>query len=355
MRYPLIALTFAAAVAVSSLSAATAEVKPRPVTPRGPLTSEESHDIRLFKSAAPSVAYIFTAKVPSGYAPEPENLMPSGAGSGFVWDKAGHIVTNNHVIEGADAVAVKLDQGDPLPARVIGRTPDFDLAVLKLNKPPRNLRPIPLGRSSELVIGQKTYAIGNPFGLDRTLTTGIVSATGRRLPTAHGREVPGVIQTDTAINPGNSGGPLLDSSGRLIGVNTAILSGSGASAGVGFAVPVDVVNKVVPQLINNGKVPTPGIGILALPDQIAARSHISGVIVADVARGSPAAKAGLKGIDRRAGKLGDIIVAINGKPVEVFNDLAQALFELGVGKKAQLRVLNNGEERDVMLTITDIS
>jgi 2-alkenal reductase len=354
MRYRVIALTLACAVAVFALGAA-AEVSPRPVTPRGPLTSEESHDIRLFKAAAPSVAYIFTAKVPSGYAPEPENLMPAGAGSGFVWDAEGHIVTNNHVVEGADAVAVKLDQGDPLPARVIGRSPDFDLAVLKLDKPPKNLQPIPIGRSSDLLIGQKTYAIGNPFGLDRTLTTGIVSATGRRLPTARGREVPGVIQTDTAINPGNSGGPLLDSSGRLIGVNTAILSGSGASAGVGFAVPVDVVNIVVPQLINKGKVPTPGIGILALPDQVAARSHISGVIVAEIAQGSPAAKAGLKGIDRRAGKLGDIIIAINDKPVEVFNDLAQALFELGVGKKARLRILNNGKQREVELTITDIS
>jgi len=356
MRRSLSIVLLASIVTISAFSSIVfADVGPRPVTPRGPLTSEESRDIRLFESAAPSVAYIFTAKLPSGFAPEPENLMPAGAGSGFVWDQAGHIVTNNHVVEGADAVAVKLDQGDPLPARVVGRTPDFDLAVLKLDKVPKNLKPIPIGRSSDLRIGQKVYAIGNPFGLDRTLTTGIVSATGRRLPTARGREVPGVIQTDTAINPGNSGGPLLDSSGRLVGVNTAILSGSGASAGVGFAVPVDVVNTVVPQLISKGKVPTPGIGILALSDQVAARSHITGVIVAEVAPGSPAARAGLKGIDQRAGKLGDIIVAINGKPVEVFNDLAQALFEMGVGKKARLRVLNNGKTREVIVTVADIS
>jgi len=356
MRRSLAAVLLASIVTFSAFSSIVfADAGSRPVTPRGPLTAEESRDIRLFESAAPAVAYIFTAKVPSGYAPEPENLMPAGAGSGFVWDREGHIVTNNHVVEGADAVAVKLDQGDPLPARVIGRTPDFDLAVLKLDKVPKNLKPIPIGRSSDLQIGQKVYAIGNPFGLDRTLTTGIISATGRRLPTARGREVPGVIQTDTAINPGNSGGPLLDSSGRLIGVNTAILSGSGASAGVGFSVPVDVVNKVVPQLINKGKVPTPGIGILALSDQVAARSNISGVIVADVAKGSPAAKAGIKGIDRSAGELGDIIIAINDKPVEIFNDLAQALFELGVGKTARLRIVNNGKEREVVVTITDIS
>ncbi len=343
---------FLAGIASSALAAGD---KPRSVTPRGPLTTEESLDIRLFAEAAPSVAYIFTAKIPEGELPTAENLQPAGAGSGFVWDSLGHVVTNNHVIEGADAVAVKLDQGDPIPAKIIGRTPDYDLAVLKLDEMPKRLRPIPLGQSSDLRIGQRVYAIGNPFGLDRTLTTGIVSATGRRLPTARGHEIPGVIQTDAAINPGNSGGPLLDSAGRLIGVNTAILSGSGASAGVGFAVPVDVVNKVVPQLIGKGRVPTPGIGILAVPDNVAVRSNISGVVIADVAKGSPAAKAGLKGIDQRRRTINDIIVDINGKKVETFHDLAQALFELGVGARAKLKILRDGTTREVELTVGDIS
>jgi 2-alkenal reductase len=220
---------------------------------------------------------------------------------------------------------------------------------------PKKLRPILLARSSDLKIGQKVYAIGNPFGLDRTLTTGIISATGRRLPTSRGREIPGVIQIDAAINPGNSGGPLLDSAGRLIGVNTAILSGSGASAGVGFAVPSDVVNRVVPQLIEKGRVPTPGIGILAVPDNVAVRSNLTGVVVAEVSKGSPADKAGLKGIDQRRRRLGDIIVGIDGKKVETFHDLAQALFELGVGTKVTLKVMRDGKTRDVNLTIGDIS
>ena len=336
-------------------AAQAADTKPRPISPRGPLTAEEMRDIALFSAAAPSVAYIFTAKLEEGALPLPDNLKPAGQGSGFVWDDLGHIVTNNHVIEDADAVAVKLDQGDPIPAKVIGRTPDYDLAVLQLNEVPKKLRPIPLARSANLRIGQRVYAIGNPFGLDRTLTTGIISATGRRLPTSRGREIPGVIQTDAAINPGNSGGPLLDSSGRLIGVNTAILSGSGASAGVGFAVPSDVVNKIVPQLIDKGRVPTPGIGILAVSDEIAVRSNISGVVVADVAKGSPAAKAGLRGLDRARGDLGDIIVGIDGKDVETFHDLAQALFELGVGARAKLKVMRDGKTREVTLTIGDIS
>jgi 2-alkenal reductase len=355
MKKILPVLVVLATVAAFAAVVEAAGTKPRDIAPRGPLLAEEQHDIALFAAAAPSVAYIFTARIAEGALPSADNLQPAGAGSGFVWDSLGHIVTNNHVIEGADAVAVKLDQGDPIPAKVVGRTPDYDLAVLKLNETPKNLRPIPLARSSDLKIGQKVYAIGNPFGLDRTLTTGIISATGRRLPTSRGREIPGVIQIDAAINPGNSGGPLLDSAGRLIGVNTAILSGSGASAGVGFAVPSDVVNRIVPQLIEKGRVPTPGIGILAVPDNVAVRSNLTGVVVAEVTKGSPADKAGLKGIDQRQRRLGDIIVGINDKKVETFHDLAQALFELGVGTRVTLKVMRDGKTRDVSLTIGDIS
>jgi 2-alkenal reductase len=355
MRKFLAVLVVLATVAAFASGGEAAGTKPRDIAPRGPLTAEEQHDIALFAKAVPSVAYIFTARIAEGALPSADNLQPAGAGSGFVWDSLGHVVTNNHVIEGADAVAIKLDQGDPIPAKVVGRAPDYDLAVLKLNEIPKNLRPIPLARSSDLRIGQKVYAIGNPFGLDRTLTTGIISATGRRLPTSRGREIPGVIQTDAAINPGNSGGPLLDSAGRLIGVNTAILSGSGVSAGVGFAVPSDVVNRIVPQLIEKGRVPTPGIGILAVPDNVAVRSNLTGVVVAEVTKGSPADKAGLKGIDQRRRQLGDIIVGINDKKVETFHDLAQALFELGVGARVTLKVMRDGETRDIKLTIGDIS
>jgi 2-alkenal reductase len=353
-RY-LIAALLGAAMVSGSFTINAAGTKPRDPAPRGAFYSDEERDIRLFESAAPSVAYIFIAKLPKGAPQSAEFLQPAGTGSGFVWDTLGHVITNNHVVAGADAVAVKLDQGETLPARVIGRAPDYDLAVLKLNVLPKDLRPIPLARSNNLKIGQRVYAIGNPFGLDRTLTTGIISATGRRLPTARGREVPGVIQTDAAINPGNSGGPLLDSAGRLIGVNTAILSGSGASAGVGFAVPVDLVNKVVPQLIANGRMPTPGIGIMAAPENIASQLNISGVIIAQVTPGSPAAKAGLRGIKRVIGKLGDIIVKVNGQPVDSVHDLAQALFELGVAAKATLTVIRDGKSREVEVTIGDIS
>ncbi len=348
----LVSLACFAVVAGGLLAAAQ---EPRPVAPRGPLTADEARDAALFETAAPSVAYIFTARIPRGARATAENLRPSGAGSGFVWDERGHVVTNNHVVAQADAVVVNLDVGDAIPAKVIGRAPDYDLAVLRLNNVPNNLRPLPIGRSADLKVGQRVYAIGNPFGLARTLTTGIVSATERRLPTMRGREIPGVIQTDAAINPGNSGGPLLDSAGRLIGVNTAILSGSGASAGVGFAIPVDVVNRVVPQLIAEGKVPTPGIGILALPDEAAAQSNVTGVIVHRVQRGSPAAKAGLEGMDERTGAPGDVIVGINGNPVRTFHDLAQALFEMGVGATAKLDVMRDGKTRTVEIVVGDIS
>ena len=337
-----------------ALSGAGAQEGPRTVTPRGPLDAIERHTITVFENASPSVASIFTARVTGGVF-QPETLQPAGTGSGFIWDDRGHVVTNNHMVEGADAVAVKLGAGDAVPARIVGRAPDYDLAVLKLERAPDGARPLPIGRSAELKVGQIVYAIGNPFGLDRTLTTGIISALDHRLPTARGREIPGVIQTDAAINPGNSGGPLLDSAGRLIGVNTAIISGSGASAGVGFAVPVDLVNRIVPPLIAKGRVPTPGIGILAAPESIAGQLNIAGVIVAEVAAGSPAARAGLEGMDPRAGRLGDVITQVNGKPVGTVHELAQALFELGVGAKARLTVMRDGKSREVTVTIGDIS
>lgn len=325
---------------------------PRAITPRGELADFEKQNIELFERLAPSVVYIFTET-------ETRNLFGtrarSGAGSGFVWDGAGHVVTNHHVVEGASRVAVRLDSGEAIPATVVGSAPDYDLSVLRLQNPRSGLQPIPIGTSADLKVGQATLAIGNPYGLSRTLTTGIISALDRRLPTEAGREIAGVIQTDAAINPGNSGGPLLDSAGRLIGVNTAIISGSGASSGIGFAVPVDVVNHIVPQIVANGKAPRPGIGITALPEETAARVGVEGVVVFDVLPGGSAEVAGLRGIDRRRKVLGDVITHVNGSPVGTIQELAAELDRVGVGNTVNLTIVQGDRERIVSVTIMDIS
>jgi 2-alkenal reductase len=246
---------------------------PRAVTARGSLADAERTAIDLFERTAPSVVYIFT-RDGAGRA--------RGAGSGFIWDRAGHVVTNNHVVEGASRVSIRLDDGEVVDGRVVGTAPDYDLAVIRLGATRALLKPIPIGRSADLQVGQSVFAIGNPFGLSRTLTKGIISALDRRLPTANNRVVRGVIQTDAAINPGNSGGPLLDSAGRLIGVNTAILSETGSASGIGFSVPVDIVNRIVPLLIRDGRVPRPGIGIIVVDDETAARLGAHVVRVHDV-------------------------------------------------------------------------
>jgi 2-alkenal reductase len=277
-----------------------------------------------------------------------------GAGSGFVWDKAGHIVTNVHVIEGANTVYVQLSAGDPIPARVIGGARQYDVAVVKLSDVPAGLRPLPIGTSKNLQVGQAAYAIGNPFGLQRTLTTGVVSALERRLPTARGREVRGVIQTDAAVNPGNSGGPLLDSSGRLIGVNTAILSESGSSAGIGFAIPVDLVARVVPDIIRHGRAPRPGLGIVAADERVAAQLGVPGVVVLGVARGSPAERAGLRPFVPGNPEPGDIIVGANGKPTQSLADLAAVLDDAGVGNEVTLRVRRGNAERETKARVADL-
>ena len=265
------------------------------------------------------------------------------------------MVTNFHVVKNAANLRVRLDTGQPVPAKVVGVAPDYDLAVVRLAESRANLRPIPVGTSADLKVGQSVFAIGNPFGLSRTLTTGIISALDRRLPTASQREISGVIQTDAAINPGNSGGPLIDSAGRLIGVNTAIISGSGSSAGIGFAVPVDIVNQVVPQLIRTGKMPRPGIGILVADEHIGARLGLPGVVIANVVRNSSAARAGLLGIEPRFGRIGDVITHVAGQAVHSVADFAAALGRAGVGNMVELTVLRDGRQRAVRLTVMDIS
>jgi 2-alkenal reductase len=330
-----------------------AAVESRAVAPRGPLNATEQSVVRLFESAAPSVAYINTERI------EPTSLftvgVAKGTGSGFVWDNAGHVVTNFHVVEGARVVQVQLDAGKTYPARVVGVAPDYDLAVVRLGETPAGLKPIPLGTSSDLRIGQSVYAIGNPFGLTRTLTSGLVSALDRHLPTSDVREIAGAIQTDAAINPGNSGGPLLDSAGRLVGVTTAIRSPSGGSTGVGLAIPVDLVNRIVPQLIARGRAPQPSIGIIPVHPDLVARAGITGVVIAGISPGTPAARAGLVALDRRSGRLGDVIVAVNGRLVESLPTLAAELDRVGVDNVAELTVLRDGKERRVRVKVVDLA
>jgi len=344
--------------AVALAGAASAQrgpaAEPRAVTPRGPLLAEEQHVIKLFETTAPSVAYITTQTIARRGFFTAE--VAQGAGSGFVWDERGHIVTNNHVVEGAQKVQVQLDAGRTYDARVVGAAPQYDLAVVKLEEVPPRLKPIAIGTSKELRIGQKTYAIGNPFGLTRTLTSGIVSALDRHLPTADIREISGAIQTDAAINPGNSGGPLLDSAGRLIGVTTAIKSPSGGSTGVGLAIPVDLVNRIVPQLISKGRAPQPGIGIVPVDPELVARAGVVGVVIAEVVRGSPAAQAGLKPLSQRGGnvELGDVIVAVNGRPVESLTSFIGELDRVGIDQAAELTVIRDGKERRVKVRVIDV-
>ena len=319
--------------------------QPRSITPRGSLTELEKSTVTLFKATAPSVVYIFT---------KGNKNLGGGAGSGFIWDRAGHVVTNHHVVAGATSLAVRLDTGEVVNAKLVGSTPDYDLAVIRLVGTQSGREPIPLGMSSSLRVGQSVFAIGNPFGLSRTLTSGIISALNRRLPTANNREVAGVIQTDAAINPGNSGGPLVDSAGRLIGVNTSILSESGSSAGIGFAVPVDIVNKVVPQLIKVGRVPRPGIGITVLPEEVAARLGVSGLIIGDVLPGTASARAGLQGLVN-GNKIGDVITRVNGDRVRTLAEFAEALDLVGIGNRANLTVERNSVSRTVSVQVMDIS
>ena len=338
---------------------------PRAVTARGELAPAETATIDLFARASPSVVHVFAQAAAQGRAlmgVEGEGEDQGGGsqtGTGFVWDAAGHVVTNNHVVaaavQGGGSIAVRLSSGAVSTATLVGAAPSYDLAVLRLGRSAVAPPPLAIGTSADLKVGQSTFAIGNPFGLDHTLTTGVISALQRRLPTGAGRELSGVIQTDAAINPGNSGGPLLDSAGRLIGVNTAIYSPSGTSAGIGFAIPVDVVNRVVPDLIRNGRTRNPGIGIIAGQEATAARLGIDGVVVLRVLRGSPAAAAGLRGVDPQTGEIGDIIIGAGGRPIQRLADLTAAMEAAGLGAGIDLTIERDGRTRRVRVTTTDVA
>ena len=321
----------------------------RPVAPRGPLLAEETNHIAIFKAVSPSVVPITTLEVGRDVFSADLTQQPRGTGSGFVWDEHGHIVTNFHVIQAGNAARVTLADQSSYAADLIGAFPDRDLAVLRIDAPPSKLPPIPLGRSRDLQVGQQVYAIGNPFGLDRTLTRGIVSALDREIESVTRRRIRGAIQTDAAINPGNSGGPLLDSAGRLIGVNTAIFSTSGANAGIGFAIPVDEVNRIVPRLIRDGRLLRPALGITAAPEGLAQALQLpGGVPIARVVPGGPASKAGLKAFARGGdGRLmqGDVITAVAGEPVADFDDLLAQLERYQPGERISLTLWRAGRSR----------
>jgi len=327
---------------------------PRTVTRRGNLAASEQATIELFKNVSPSVVHVFArgASTNSLFSDEQESMVQSG--SGIIWDTAGHVITNNHVVSGTAQIGVRLTSGEFVAARVVGAAPNYDLAVLRLERPKSALHPIAVGQSADLQVGQSTFAIGNPYGLDQTLTSGIVSALDRRLPTSTAHEVKGMIQTDAPINPGNSGGPLLDSAGRLIGVNSAILSGSGASAGIGFAIPVDIVNRIATELIRNGHVPLPGIGIVAAKQGEATSLGIDGVIIVRTLPDSPAAKAGIEGASAD-GVIRDVITEVNAKPIHSMEELASTFEGAGIGSQVALTVARGGQTRTVKVTIADIS
>jgi S1-C subfamily serine protease len=357
------ALAGAMAIAFSSIllflipQAFAAEAAPRQVKPRGGLAVEEKATIQLFENSRDSVVYITTRAQVQDFWSRDIFSVPRGTGSGFIWDESGHVVTNFHVIRNASEATVRLANGKDYNASLVGASPIHDIAVLRIKISHKLSPPLPIGTSRDLKVGQKVYAIGNPFGLDWTLTNGIVSALDRSLTEENGVTVQHLIQTNAAINPGNSGGPLLDSAGRLIGINTAIYSPSGASAGIGFAVPVDTVNRVVPQLIRNGKYTRPALGIEIDEDinqRLTAMLEIKGVVILNVPPGTSASAAGLKGVNAtRDGSItpGDIITAVEGKPVDSVGKLVARLDDFRVGDKIKLTVMRQGKSREVQVIL----
>ncbi len=345
----------AASFGVPRLVESRTEASPRTVTPRGPLPADEQAQIDVFRKTSPSVVHITTLEVQRDFFSLNVQQVPRGTGTGFVWDERGHIVTNFHVIQGASAARVTLADQSTHKATLVGAFPDRDLAVLRIEVPTAKAPPLPLGTSRDLVVGQKVYAIGNPFGLDQTLTTGIVSALNREIESVNQRTIRGVVQTDAAINPGNSGGPLLDSAGRLIGVNTAIYSPSGASAGIGFAIPVDEVNRIVPRLIRDGRFVRPAIGVTAGQAGLNQRLNLpAGVVLVQVAPNGPAARAGLQPFRRApAGDIvaGDVITAVDNEPVKDLDDMLTLLERRAPGETVTLSVWRNGNLRKQPVTL----
>ena len=357
----LLALTAAASSAHAQASRRGGDpaAVPRAVAERGPLTTDELTTIDIFERASPSVVFITTVQHVRNYWTRNVMRVPQGSGSGFIWDDQGHVVTNYHVIRGAQEALVTLADQRSFPASLVGASPDHDLAVLHIDFDVDGPPPLPIGSSANLRVGQNVLAIGNPFGLDYTLTTGVISALNRSIDNERGGTIENLIQTDAAINPGNSGGPLIDSAGRLIGINTMIYSPSGAYAGIGFAVPVDTVNRVVPRLIAYGRYVRPTLGVAANDDltrRLLRGTDLTGVLVLEVTPGSPAARADLRPtVIRPNGSivLGDVIQAIDGRPVTTFNELSNRLDSYPFGARVTLSLWRDGRERTVEVTLTD--
>jgi S1-C subfamily serine protease len=346
--------------------AAKATTSPEPSSPVAavpPLserarTEDEQNTIAVFRAAAPATVFVTQNQLVLDRYSLRATETPTGAGSGFIWDEQGHVVTNYHVVAGARSLTVTLHDQSVWPAQLVGGDPRKDVAVLKIEAPESAL--VPVARPPEgyeLEVGQKTLAIGNPFGLDHTLTTGVVSALGREIVGYGNVTIKGMIQTDASINPGNSGGPLLDSGGRLIGMNTMIFSQAGQSAGIGFAVPHQTVDRVVTQIITTGKVTQVGIGISALEDAIARRAGIDGVAVLEVLPGTPAAKAGLRGLTMtpRGARVGDVIVAVDGAEIDDYDDLYNALDPRKPGEKVKLGILREGQKVEVEVPLVVVN
>jgi S1-C subfamily serine protease len=332
-------------------------LEPRAVTARGDLSELEKHTIELFRENRASVVHITTLRQAMDFRTRSVLDVPAGTGSGFMWDNAGHIVTNFHVVQNTNRATVRLWDNTSYDADLIGVAPNYDLAVVRIRAPASKLRAIPIGTSNDLVVGQSVYAIGNPFGLDQTLTTGVLSALGRTINAVTGRPIEDVIQTDAAVNPGNSGGPLLDSAGRLIGVNTAIYSPSGASAGIGFAVPVDTVNRVVPQLLKEGAITRPFLGVRVsdqISRQLTRQLGTEGLLVVSVEPNSPAARAGIRPTTQAEDGsvvLGDLIQSIETRSIKTTDQLFAQLERHKGGDVVKLKLFRDGQSRDVEVTL----
>lgn len=325
------------------------------------LLEYEKNSISVFQNTADSVVNVSNLKQTKGFFDMDATEVQAGMGSGLVWDTAGHIITNYHVVDGGDAFSISFrDDQKQYKAKFIGGDPKNDLAVLKLQELPKNLKPIPRGDSKNLLVGQKALAIGNPLGLDHTLTTGSISALGRKIKGYGGVSIEGMVQTDASINPGNSGGALLDSQGKLIGMNAMIYNagGAGASAGLGFAIPVAIIKDLVPQIIQFGKVNRPGLGVAILEEAYTARFGLrEGVMIKYVDPKSPAARAGLQGISRdRFGQyyLGDTIIGINKDSIKNFDDLYSAINKYKIGDKVTVRFIREGKEKVLTITLVQV-
>jgi S1-C subfamily serine protease len=322
------------------------------------LTEDEQNTIDIVRKTKNSVVFITNLQYVRDFFYSSDQPVPQGSGSGFVWDDQGHVVTNFHVIAEGDKFMVSLPNQKQVEAKLIGREPNKDIAVLKLSENVSDITPVTIGTSRDLQVGQKVIAIGNPFGFDHTVTKGIVSALGRSMPGAGGVTIREMIQTDASINPGNSGGPLLDSAGELIGMNTMIASPSGTSSGVGFAVPVDTIRKIVPQIIRFGKVTEPDLGVTFIHDEYARRAGLRGAVIREVPRDSPAYEAGLRGLSRdNRGRLfvGDIIVGIDETKIASYDDLYNALDSRKIGDTVTLTVDKAGKIRMVRIVLVKSS